>query len=209
MLALLFDSNLDDAPIAFHPPPWVSIIAVVALSLTTLLAIFIYLGVWIVIWATLATAIAFGLWLRIGYAHPLSRRALPGHVLLIVVQLMQGAALLSGGYAEAVITALPGLIQPPNILTNASIALSLSLSASVIWLLGGAFAFYHIRVGGFVVLLLAVWSIVFPLSHIAMPLVSATAQGAGPGLATGLLLAALAIAFLRFISTLPRQRTLS
>lgn len=199
MLTSPFDSDLNDEPIMFCPPPWVSMVAVLALTLTLLLAVFIYLGIWLGMIVTFSAVIAFGLWLRVGYTVPVSRRSLPGHVLLIVALLIHGAEQLAGGYADVVITAFPNLIQPPNIITDASIALSLSLSATVIWLLGGALAFYHARIGGFVVLLLAVWSIVFPLSHLAIPFLSDSAPRWIPGMATSLIVAVLALLSLRFI----------
>ncbi len=193
MLTVIFDSHLDDEPIAFHPPQWISIVAVLALTLTLLLAVFIYLGIWLAIIATLSSVIAFGLWLRFGYNVPISRRALPGHILLITALLIHGAELFAGGYANVVTAAFPHLIQPPNIITDASIALSLSLSATVIWLIGGAFAFYHARAGGFVVLLLAVWSVIFPLSHFAIPLLSAFTAAWVPGMATAPLIIVLSL----------------
>lgn len=199
MFTFAFDSYLDDRPIPFRPPPWVSIVAVVALTLTVLLAVFIYLGVWLAVIATLSAVTAFGLWLKVGYAVPVSRRALPGHILLIIALLAHGAEQLAGGYAFVVTSAFPNLVQPPNIITDASLALSLSLSATVLWLIGGAFAFYHVRVGGYVILLLAVWSVIFPLSHLAIPILSDTAPWRIPGIASGVFIVVLAVAFLRSI----------
>ena len=199
MFAFVFDSYLDDTPIPFRPPPWVSIVAVVALTLTLLLAIFIYLGVWLAVIATLSAVIAFGLWLKVGYRGPISRRALPGHVLLIIALLVHGAEQLAGGYAAVVTAAFPGLVQPANVITDASLALSLSLSATVIWLVGGAFAFYQARVGGYIILLLAVWGLAFPLSHVALPLLSGTAPWWIPGMASGAFAVVLAFASLRSI----------
>lgn len=206
MITFLFDSRLDDELIAFHPPPWVSLVAVLALTLTLLLAVFIYLGIWLTAIATLSAAIAFGLWLRVGYSVPISRRALSGHILLIIALLVHGAELLAVGYANVVKTAFPHLIQPSNIITDASLALSLSLSATVIWLIGGVFAFYHARAGGFVVLLLAVWSLIFPLSHMAIPLLSTSAYDGIPGVISGPIVAGLALLSLYFILTNPIRR---
>lgn len=209
MLTSIFDSYLDDDAVAFHPPPWVSVVAVVALTLTLLLAVFIYLGIWLASIVALSAVIAFVLWLRVGYISPINRRSLPGHILLIVALLVHGAEQFKGGYADVVVTSFPNLIQPPNIITDASLALSLSLSATVIWLLGGAMAFYHVRVGGFVVLLLAVWSLVFPVSHVALPLLSASAPVWVPGMASGLVVIALAFSSLRFTLIQTRRSPLS
>ncbi|RLJ41507.1 hypothetical protein BCF46_2466 [Litoreibacter meonggei] len=209
MFISIFDSCLDDEPIAFQPPPWISMVAVVALTLTLLLAVFIYLGIWLAVIATLSASIAFVLWLRVGYTTPISRSALPGHILLIIALLVHGAELFRGGYADVVVTSFPNLLQPPNIITDASLALSLSLSATVIWLLGGAMAFYHARVGGFVILLLAVWSLMFPISHLAIPLLSETAPFWVPGMASGIVVIALAFSFLRFTLNKTRRSPLS
>ncbi|MDU9007085.1 hypothetical protein [Sedimentitalea todarodis] len=209
MLISIFDSYLDDDAVAFNPPPWVSIVAVVALTLTLLLAVFIYLGIWLASIVMLSVVLAFVLWLTVGYTTPISRRALPSHIVLIIALLVHGAEQFRGGYADVVVTAFPNLIQPPNIITDASLALSLSLSATVIWLLGGAMAFYHARVGGFAILLLAVWSLVFPLSHVALPLLSSTAPVWVPGMASGFVVIALAFSSLRFTLNLTRRRPLS
>lgn len=148
MLTSIFDSHLDVDTVVFHPPPWVSVVAVVVLTLTLLLAVFIYLGIWLASIITLSAVIAFVLWLRVGYISPINRRSLPGHILLIVVLLVHGAEQFRGGYADVVVTSFPNLIQPPNIIADGSLARSLSLSATVIWLLGAAMALYHARVGG-------------------------------------------------------------
>lgn len=209
MFTTIFDSYLDDDTVVFHPPPWVSIVAVVALTLTLLLAVFIYLGIWLASIVMLSVVIAFVLWLRVGYITPISRRALPGHILLIIALLVHGAEQFKWGYADVVVTSFPNLIQPPNIITDASLALSLSLSATVIWLLGGAMAFYHARVGGFAILLLAVWSLVFPFSHVALPLLSAAAPVWVPGMASGLVIVALALSSLRFTLNQTRRSSIS
>ncbi|MBV1868887.1 MAG: hypothetical protein KUG69_13435 [Marinosulfonomonas sp.] len=209
MFKFIFDSHMNDDVIAFHPPPWVSIVAVVTLTLTLLLAVFIYLGIWLAVISTLSATIAFVLWLRVGYATPISRRALPGHILLIIALLVHGAEQFGGGYADVVVTSFPNLVQPPNIITGASLALSLSLSTTVIWLLGGAMAFYHVRVGGFVILLLAVWSLMFPISHLAIPLLSETAPFWVPGMASGIVVFILALSSLRFTLSQSRRRALS
>lgn len=204
MFAYLFDSYLDDAPVAFHPPPWVSIVAIVSLTITVLLAMLIYLGIWISGLATLSAVIAFGLWLRLGYAIAISRRALPGHILLIIAMLLHGAELYAGGYASSVIAAFPHFVQPPNIITDASLAMTLSLSATVIWLLGGALVFYQIRVGGFILLLLTTWSVVFPLGHLVLALATSLWV---PGMASGAIPVILALMSIRYISTQSKSRT--
>lgn len=209
MFAFIFDSHLDDDPSTFQPPPWVSIVAVFALTITSLLAVFIYLGTWLAILLTLSAAMAAALWLRVGYTTPISRRALSAHILLIVAQLFHGAELLGAGYANHIVKAFPDLIQPANIITDASVALCLSLCTATIWLIGGAFAFYHVRAGGFAVLMLAIWSIVWPASHFLIPLLSATTSGWMPGIVTGPILAVLAIVSLRFILSQSPRRPLS
>lgn len=55
------------------------------------------------------------------------------------------------------------------------------------------------RIGGFVILLLVTWSLIFPASHFLMPHISATAPDRVPGMASGLLVAALALLTLRFV----------
>ncbi len=209
MLTSIFDSYLDDDTVVFHPPPWVSVVAVVALTLTHLLAVFIYLGIWLASIVALSAVIAFVVWLQVGYVSPINRRSLPGHILLIIALLVHGAEQFRGGYADVVVTSFPNLIQPANIITDASLALSLSLSATVIWLLGGAMAFYHARVGGFIVLLLAVWGLVFPLSHFALLLLPAPAPVWVPGMASGLVVIALAFLSLRFTLNQTRRSPLS
>lgn len=65
-------------------------------------------AVWVSI-VTLSVVIAFVLWLKVGYTTPISRRALPGHILLITALLVHGAEQLGGGYTKrlAAINVLP------------------------------------------------------------------------------------------------------
>lgn len=197
-MAFLFDSMLDDRPVAFAPPVWVPAAAAASLSLTALIAIYVYLGVWLGSVSAVAMCSAFMIWLWIGYRHPVTRRALPNHILLVIAMLVFWAELTASDFANVITQSFPDLVQPANVITESSLAISLGLGGTFVWLLGGGMAFYHVRAGGYFMVLLSVWSIVLPLSNIALWVYTPEVSGEYPGIFSGFLVTCTGIISLRF-----------
>ena len=199
MFSNLLESSLDDTHIAFIPPRWISVVAILSLAITMLLAIFIYFGIVLVV-LTLATAVlAFTAWLKVGYAQPISRRVLPIYILVIIANLFQGAEQHAGQYAMVLGELFPTLIQDTNVLTNFNFAAVFSLTTTAFYLLGGAIVFYQVRVGGFLVWWLFLWSIIFPASHFVLPLFSVAGFGYVPGMLTSPITILLSVTGIRFV----------
>lgn len=194
-----FDSMLDDRPIPFAPPVWLPAAAVASLSLTALVAICLYLGVWLGSVSAVAMCSAFMIWLRIGYHHPVTRRALLNHILLVIAMLVFWAELTVSHYAIVITQTFPGLIQPANVLTDFSLAISLGLGGTFVWLLGSGLAFYHVRAGGYAMVLLSVWSIVLPLCNVMLWVNAPETSGALPGMYSGIFVVCAGIISLRFM----------
>ena len=165
MLSKYLDSSLTDEPIRYAPPRWLTIVAAVSLTLTAFLALFIYLGPIIAGLFLLSGIIAFLHWLSHGYVKPITRRVIPAFVLLIVINLPQAAEQMAGSYAPTIAAMFPSLVSPANAMSDSAFITAFPLTSTSLWLLTGALVFYQARLGGYLVILLAVWSIIFPISH--------------------------------------------
>lgn len=198
-MTFVFHSILDDRPIPFAPPAWVSAVAAASLSLTALVAIFVYLGIWFGSLSTVAVFCSFVIWLKIGYHRPITRRALPNHILLVIANLVFWADLTASNYATVVTQTFPGLNQPANAITDFSFAISIGLGGTCVWLFGCGLAFYHVRTGGYAMVLLSVWSIILPLCNITLWVNAPEALGTLPGKFSAILVACTGLISLRFM----------
>jgi hypothetical protein len=205
MLSNVLHSPLTDDPVPFAPPKWLTIVAAISATLTAFLALFIYLGPIIASLFLLSGIIAFLHWLSHGYAEPVSRRVIPAFVLLIVINLPQAAEQLAGSYAPTIAAMFPSLVTPANAMTDFTFITAFPLVSTSVWLFTGALVFYQVRLGSYLVILLAVWSVIFPISHFVLPLFAADGFAYLPGMFTAPFVIFTAALTLKFIHNNPTR----
>ena len=171
-LQSLFDSKLDDRPIVFDPPAWVSIVVVITFTCTIGLAIFIYFSPILAALLALVAVISLLAWLRNGYAYPITRRILPLYIIVVVVNLLHGAEQYKAGYVSVLKQLFPVVHASRPLLTDTHYTVVFSLLSSTLLLLGAAGIFYQTRLGSYIAWLGFIGCLLFPCSHFILSLIS-------------------------------------
>lgn len=173
---------LDDEPLLFCPPRWVSILAVLSICGTLLLAVYIYFAWIVALLFGLISAVALFAWLRTGYCQPARRRILPVYILSVIAMLVHYSELHNGVYVEHLISMFPEVFGDKPGFSQYWFILTFLLMPASVFLWAAVGIFYHKLIANYVMWWLYIWCIVFPVSHYVLPVFSAGPYGYMPGM---------------------------
>lgn len=141
--------GMSEEALTLEVPRWVWPLVVLALLFTAWAALYIYLGSLATGPVVAAAIVAFAFWMATTYRQPRARRVLPGHIVLLIVLVLQGMEQWAFGYAGRIAGQFPQLFAPP-VIWSAELQLGVfTLGTATLLLFAAVGIFFHHPLGNY------------------------------------------------------------